>query len=137
MNGQPYDAPLWTLDPRIDAYERKGHILKPFSPDECTIRGLVVRGQIPYRKLGRSLLFLPQEIDAWLQALPGVSVEAAVQASQARMLKASMRLKRAPARKLMLAKLRRPRHETEASEGHVSKNLPTAQEEPGASGPGL
>jgi excisionase family DNA binding protein len=65
---------------------------------ECTILRLVRQGRIPYRRLGRTWLFLPHEIETWLHALPGVSMEAAVQASY-------VRLKRVPARKQILVKV--------------------------------
>jgi excisionase family DNA binding protein len=50
---------------------------------ESTVLRLVAHGRIPYRKVGRSVLFLPDEIDAWLHALPGVGVDAAVETSHA------------------------------------------------------
>ena len=36
------------------------------------IRRLVERGQLPYRKLGRRIVFLRAELDAFIEALPGV-----------------------------------------------------------------
>jgi len=36
------------------------------------IRRMVERGQLPYRKLGRRVLFLREELEAFIEALPGV-----------------------------------------------------------------
>jgi excisionase family DNA binding protein len=36
------------------------------------IRRMVERGQLPYRKLGRRILFLRAELDEFIAALPGV-----------------------------------------------------------------
>ena len=47
---------------------------------ERTIIRLTREGRIPYRRLGRRLLFLPAELDLWLSQLPGVSVADAVAA---------------------------------------------------------
>jgi excisionase family DNA binding protein len=42
---------------------------------EGTIRALVKVKQIPYRQLGRKLVFLVAELDAWADALPGVRLQ--------------------------------------------------------------
>jgi hypothetical protein len=39
---------------------------------EGEILELVQRGQIPYKMLGDTLLFLIRDLDDWLNALPGV-----------------------------------------------------------------
>ncbi len=44
----------------------------------------VKHGEIPYRKLGRRLLFLKADLDAWLSRRPGVSVDEAVKVVQAK-----------------------------------------------------
>jgi len=36
------------------------------------IRRMVERGQLPYRKLGRRVLFLRAELEEFLEALPGL-----------------------------------------------------------------
>jgi excisionase family DNA binding protein len=49
-----------------------------------TLGEAVRRREIPYRKLGRRLLFLKADLDAWLSRLPGVSVDEAVKVVQAK-----------------------------------------------------
>jgi excisionase family DNA binding protein len=72
---------------------------------ERTILKLVAQGRIPYRKLGRTLLFLRAEVEAWLRMLSGVSLEAAVEASHTQIRKAPVPLKRSPARQRLLPKV--------------------------------
>ena len=36
------------------------------------IRRLVERGQLPHRKLGRTVIFLRAELDEFIEALPGL-----------------------------------------------------------------
>jgi excisionase family DNA binding protein len=50
---------------------------------EAAISRLAREGLIPYRRLGRRLLFLPAELETWLSLLPGVSVAEAVAAQHA------------------------------------------------------
>ena len=49
--------------------------------------GTVVRatrhGTIPYRRIGRRILFIKADLDTWLSLLPGVSVVDAVAAQHA------------------------------------------------------
>jgi hypothetical protein len=45
---------------------------------EAAVLVLAKQGQIPYRELGGECLFLIKELDAWLGALPGVSVYDAI-----------------------------------------------------------
>jgi hypothetical protein len=42
---------------------------------EGAVRNLVLRRQIPYRKLAGRLVFLRCEIEAWINAAPGVRLE--------------------------------------------------------------
>ena len=39
---------------------------------ENAVRRMVERGQLPYRKSGRRVLFLESELKAFIEALPGV-----------------------------------------------------------------
>jgi hypothetical protein len=48
------------------------------SLSEGEILDLVQRGQIPYKMLGDTLLFLIRDLDDWLNALPGVPVWEAI-----------------------------------------------------------
>jgi excisionase family DNA binding protein len=43
---------------------------------ENAVRRMVERRQIPYRKSGRRVLFLESELKAFIEALPGLSLEA-------------------------------------------------------------
>lgn len=45
---------------------------------EHDVQALVREHAIPFRKLGRRLVFLEDELDEWLRGLPGVSVEQAL-----------------------------------------------------------
>ncbi len=49
---------------------------------EKTIDGLVTQQAIPYRMLGKRIIFLQREIDEWLQNLPGVTVAEALQCQE-------------------------------------------------------
>jgi len=42
---------------------------------ENAVRRMVERRQIPYRKSGRRVLFLESELKAFIEALPGLSIE--------------------------------------------------------------
>jgi excisionase family DNA binding protein len=42
---------------------------------ENAVRRLVERRQIPYRKSGRRVLFLESELKAFIEALPGLTIE--------------------------------------------------------------
>jgi len=42
-----------------------------------SIRGLVAKKVIPFRKLGSRIIFLRSEIESWVANLPGCSVEEA------------------------------------------------------------
>lgn len=44
---------------------------------ERSLRGLVARRMIPFRKLGSRVVFIASEIDAWLAAMPGVTLSEA------------------------------------------------------------
>lgn len=41
---------------------------------EKSIRGRVARRRVPYRRDGGRILFLRAELEAWLDALPGVTL---------------------------------------------------------------
>ena len=71
---------------------------------KASIVRLTREGRIPYRRIGRRLVFITAELDLWLSRLPGVSVVDAVAASHAQPHKPPPRLKRVPARKRLLAK---------------------------------
>ena len=45
---------------------------------EVALRELVKQGQVPYKKRGDKLMFVIRDLDAWLDALPGVSVKQAL-----------------------------------------------------------
>lgn len=51
---------------------------------EKTIRGQVARRLLPFKKLGGRVVFLPDSIRAYLAALPGVSVDEALENLKAR-----------------------------------------------------
>ena len=51
---------------------------------EKTVRGMVSRGLIPHRRMGKRIAFIRTELEAWLAALPGVSVEEAMENQGAR-----------------------------------------------------
>ena len=51
---------------------------------EKAARAQIARGMIPYRRLGGRIVVLADELDRYLQALPGVTVEQALEASHAR-----------------------------------------------------
>ena len=42
---------------------------------ENAVRRMVERRQLPYRKSGRRVLFLESELKAFIEALPGLSLE--------------------------------------------------------------
>ena len=42
---------------------------------EGAVRNLVMRRAIPYRKVAGRLIFLKEEIDAWIENAPGLSLE--------------------------------------------------------------
>ena len=42
---------------------------------EKSIRSLAFRRQIPYRKPGGRLLFIKEEVDSWIEASSGISLE--------------------------------------------------------------
>lgn len=45
---------------------------------EWSVRNMVRRKQIPYRKRGRRIVFLRSELIKWMENLPGVTVEEAL-----------------------------------------------------------
>jgi Helix-turn-helix domain len=45
---------------------------------EKALRAQVARGLIPYRRFGGRIIFLADEVDAFLRQLPGVTVEQAL-----------------------------------------------------------
>jgi hypothetical protein len=51
---------------------------------EKGIRGKVARRTIPFRKLGGRIIFLRSELEAWLQDLPGVTLDEAKTNMEAR-----------------------------------------------------
>lgn len=51
---------------------------------ERAVYGMVARGLIPYRRRGGRIIFLRAELEAWLQALPGVTLEEAMRNQAAR-----------------------------------------------------
>lgn len=42
---------------------------------EKALRHLVERRRIPFRRLGRKIIFLKTELDAWLGSLSGISLQ--------------------------------------------------------------
>ena len=42
---------------------------------EKGLRRQVERGRVPYRRLGRKLIFVRSEIESWFQRLPGLTLE--------------------------------------------------------------
>jgi excisionase family DNA binding protein len=44
------------------------------------IRGRIARGQLPYRKLGRRVLIPEDELEKFLEALPGRTAKEAIEA---------------------------------------------------------
>ena len=52
---------------------------------ENAVRRMVERRQIPFRKSGRRVLFLESELRAFIDALPGVSLEEVRQRQEAGM----------------------------------------------------
>jgi predicted DNA-binding transcriptional regulator AlpA len=42
---------------------------------ESSLRNLILRRQVPFKKLGGRLVFLKDELEAWIQTSPGVSLE--------------------------------------------------------------
>jgi hypothetical protein len=51
---------------------------------EKALRAQVARGLIPYRRLGGRIVFLADEVTAFLRGLPGVTVDQALQNMVAR-----------------------------------------------------
>jgi len=41
---------------------------------EKSVRHLIERGRLPHRKIGRRVVLVKAEIDAWIDTLPGVTV---------------------------------------------------------------
>lgn len=41
---------------------------------EKSIRHLIGRGRLPHRRIGRRVVLVKAEIDAWIDTLPGVSL---------------------------------------------------------------
>ena len=41
----------------------------------AAIRNLVLRHAIPFRKVGGRLVFLPREIEQWIEKAPGLSLQ--------------------------------------------------------------
>ena len=39
------------------------------------IRNLVLRREIPFRKVGGRLMFLRREIEEWVESAPGISID--------------------------------------------------------------
>lgn len=58
------DARLWTVE-RLGAYLGKS---------KSAVYRMAESGQLPYRKLGRALRFIPAEIRTWLGRQPGKAV---------------------------------------------------------------
>jgi Helix-turn-helix domain len=51
---------------------------------EASIVRLAREGMIPYRRIGRRLVFIKAELETWLSLLPGVRVADALAAQHAR-----------------------------------------------------
>ncbi len=50
----------------------------------ASIRNLVLRRQIPFRKVGGRLLFIKEELDKWVQESEGTSVEEWIEGRETR-----------------------------------------------------
>jgi excisionase family DNA binding protein len=48
------------------------------SVPERVLTDLVDAGKIPHRKIGKKVLFIQRDLDAWLETLPGLSVKQAL-----------------------------------------------------------
>jgi hypothetical protein len=59
-------------------------IARELGDTEKGIRAKVTRGLIPYRRLGSRIIFVDDEISAWLRQLPGVGVDQALENLAAR-----------------------------------------------------
>ena len=53
-------------------YLTKDEVARLLGRSPKAIEHMVERGQLPYRKLGRRVLFLREELEAFIEALPGV-----------------------------------------------------------------
>jgi excisionase family DNA binding protein len=51
---------------------------RPLGLTEKAVRQRILRGQLPYRKLGMRILIPSNELDQFLAALPGRTVEEAI-----------------------------------------------------------
>ena len=51
---------------------------------EKAIRAHVARGTIPYRKLGKRVVFLREELEQFIRSLPGTTLEEARKNQEAR-----------------------------------------------------
>jgi hypothetical protein len=51
---------------------------------EKTVRGMISRQLVPYRRLNARIIFLRTELAAWLETLPGVTLDEARMNQEAR-----------------------------------------------------
>jgi hypothetical protein len=47
-------------------------------------RGMVARGLMPHRRLGQRIIFIKSELEAWLSALKGITLDEALENLKAR-----------------------------------------------------
>jgi len=72
-------ARVMTKDLEILSFEQALDILSGFT--KWGLYNMVRRRQIPYRKRGKRILFIRAELTQWIQNLPGVNIEEALQRS--------------------------------------------------------
>ncbi len=65
--------------PEILTFEQVQEFLSGFT--EWSIRNMIRRNQIPYRKRGTKIVFLKSELIKWVDNLPGVTVEEALKSN--------------------------------------------------------
>ena len=57
-----------------------GAVATMFDVTERSIEAMIARRQIPFRKLGKRVIFLRAELELFFQSLPGTGVEEALEA---------------------------------------------------------
>lgn len=60
----------------VMSFEQALHFLPGFT--KWGLYNMVRRGQIPYRKRGRRIVFLKSELIKWVENLPGVGIDEAL-----------------------------------------------------------
>ena len=72
-------ARVMTQELEILSFEQALEVLPGFT--KWGLYNMVRRRQIPYRKRGKRILFIRAELTQWVQNLPGVNIEEALQRS--------------------------------------------------------